>query len=73
MAGGGREQFAERLQPLLHGRSGGRLHVTGMQRNGTAYRVQGYIEGSALGELRLPDDLHIVKENGVWKWQGIVD
>jgi len=44
-----------------------------VQRNGPAYRVQGYIEGSALGELRLPDDLHIVKENGVWKWQSIVD
>jgi hypothetical protein len=73
LAGGGRELFAERLQPFLQGRSGVHLHVTGVQRNGTAYRVQGYIEGSALGELRLPDDLHIVKENGVWKWQGIVD
>jgi len=73
LAGGGRELFAERLQPFLQGRSGGDLHVTGVQRNGAAYRVQGYIEGSALGELRLPDDLHIVKENGAWKWQGIVD
>ena len=73
LAGGGRELFAERLQPFLQGRSGVHLHVTGVQRNGAAYRVQGYIEGSALGELRLPDDLHIVKENGVWKWQGIVD
>ena len=73
LAGGGRELFAERLQPFLQGRSGVNLHVTGVQRNGAAYRVQGYIEGSALGELRLPDDLHIVKENGVWKWQGIVD
>jgi beta-lactamase family protein len=73
LAGGGRELFAERLQPFLQGRSGGDLHVTGVQRNGAAYRVQGYIEGSALGELRLPDDLHIVKESGVWKWQGIVD
>ena len=73
LAGGGRELFAERLQPFLQGRSGGRLHVTGVQRNGAAYRVQGYIEGSALGELRLPDDLHVVKENGVWKWQGRVD
>ena len=70
LAGGGRELFAERLQPFLQGRSGVNLHVTGVQRNGAAYRVQGYIEGSALGELRLPDDLHIVKENGVWKWQG---
>jgi CubicO group peptidase (beta-lactamase class C family) len=73
LAGGGRELFAERLQPFLQGRSGVHLHVTGVQRNGAAYRAQGYIEGSALGELRLPDDLHIVKENGVWKWQGIVD
>jgi hypothetical protein len=73
LAGGGRELLAERLQPFLQGRSGGDLHVTGVQPNGAAYRVQGYIEGSALGELRLPDDLHIVKENGVWKWQGIVD
>ena len=73
LAGGGRELFAERLQPFLQGRSGVHLHVTGVQRNGAAYRVQGYIEGSALGELRLPDDLHIVKENGAWKWQGIVD
>jgi Beta-lactamase len=73
LAGAGRELFAERLQPFLQGRSGGHLHVTGVQRNGAAYRVQGYIEGRALGELRLPDDLHIVKENGVWKWQGIVD
>jgi hypothetical protein len=71
--GGGRQLLAERLQPFLQGRSGGDLHVTGVQRNGTAYRVQGYIEGSALGELRLPDGLHIVKENGAWKWQGIVD
>ena len=71
--GGGKELFAERLQPFLQGRSGVNLHVIGVQRNGEAYRVQGYIEGSALGELRLPDDLHIVEENGVWKWQGIVD
>jgi hypothetical protein len=73
VSGGGRELLAERLQPFLQGRSGGHLHVTGVQGNGAAYRVQGYIEGSALGELRLPDGLHIVKENGVWKWQGIVD
>jgi hypothetical protein len=73
LAGGGRELFAERLQPFLQGRSGVQLHVTDVQRNGAAYRVQGYIDGSALGELRLPDDLHIVKENGAWKWQGIVD
>jgi len=37
-----------------------------------SFVVQGYIECSALGELRLPADLHIVKENGVWKWQGFV-
>jgi len=73
MAGGGRELFAERLQPFLQGRSGGKLHVTGLQPNGAAYKVQGYIEGSTLGELRLPDDLHMVKKNGAWKWQGIVD
>jgi hypothetical protein len=73
MAGTGREQFAERLRPFLQGRSGVNLHVTGVQQSGAAYRVQGYIEGSALGELRLPEDLHMVKENGVWKWQGIVD
>jgi hypothetical protein len=73
LAGGGKELFAKRLHPFLQGRSGIQLHLTGLQRNGAAYRVQGYIEGSALGELRLPDDLHIVKEDGVWKWQGIVD
>ena len=73
LAAEGRELFAERLQPFLQGRSGVQLHLTGVQRNGAAYRVQGYIEGSALGELRLPDGLHIVKESGVWKWQGIVD
>jgi CubicO group peptidase (beta-lactamase class C family) len=72
LAGGGRELFAERLQPFLQGRSGVNLHVTGVHRNGAAYRVQGYIEGSALGELRLPDGMHIVKENDVWKWQ-VVD
>ena len=73
LAGSGRELFAERLQPFLQGRYGVRLHVTGVQPNGAAERVQGYIEGSALGELRLPDDLHMIKENGAWKWQGIVD
>ena len=73
LAGGGRKLFAERLQPFLRGRSGVKLHVTGVRPNGAAHRVQGYIEGSALGELRFPDDLHIVKENGVWKWQGIAD
>jgi CubicO group peptidase (beta-lactamase class C family) len=73
LAGGGRARFAERLQPLLHGRSGVKLHVTGVQRNDAAYRVQGYIEGSALGELRLPGDLHMIEENGAWKWQGIVE
>jgi CubicO group peptidase (beta-lactamase class C family) len=73
LAGGGRKLFSERLQPFLQGRSGVNLHVTGVQRNGAAYRVQGYIEGSALGDIRLPDDLQIVKENGTWKWQGIVD
>jgi hypothetical protein len=73
LAGGGRELFAERLQPFLQGRSEVQLHVTGVQRNGAAYRVQGYIDGSELGELRLPNELHMVKENGAWKWQGIVD
>jgi hypothetical protein len=72
LAGGGRGRFAERLKPFLQGRSGVQLHLTSLQRNGAAYRVQGYIEGSALGELRLPDDLHILKENGAWKWQSIV-
>ena len=71
--GGGRERFAERLRPFLQGRSGILLHITGVQRHGAAYRVHGYIGGSALGELRLPDGLHIVKENGAWKWQGSVD
>ena len=73
LAGGGRELVAERLHPFLQGRSDGKLHVTGVQRNGKAYRVQGYIEGSSLGELRLPNDLHIIKENGVLKWQGIIE
>jgi len=72
LAGGGKELFAQRLQPFLKGRSGKDLHVTGVQQDGVAYQVQGYIEGSALGDLCLPDDLHIVKENGAWKWQGIV-
>ena len=72
-AEGGKELLAGRLKPFLQKRSGVQLHVTGMQPNGGAYRVQGYIEGSALGELRLPDDLHIVQEKGAWKWQGIVD
>ena len=73
LAGGGRELFAERLKPFLRGRSGVRLHVTSVQPNGSGYRVKGYIESSALGELRLPGDLHMVRENGGWKWQGIVD
>ena len=73
LAGTQLELFAERLQPFLPERSGAKLHVTGMQRNGTAYRVQGYIEGSALGDFRLPGNLHIVKDNGAWKWQGMVD
>ena len=73
IAGGGQELLAERLKPFLQGRSGVDLHVTGVHRNGAPYRVQGYIEASALGDLRLPDDLHIVKANGAWKWQGIVD
>jgi CubicO group peptidase (beta-lactamase class C family) len=73
LTGGGKEFFARRLQPFLKGRSEIKLHLTGVQRNGAAYRVQGYIEGSALGELRLPDDLHMVKEGGAWKWQGIVE
>ncbi len=73
VAGGGRALFAERLQPFLQDRSGVQMHVTGVQRNGAACRVQGYIGGSALGELRLPEDLHIVKANGALKWQGAVD
>jgi hypothetical protein len=73
LEGGGSELFTERLNPFLRGRSGVQLHVTGVQPNDAAYRVQGYIKGSALGELRLPDDLHMVKENGAWKWQGVVD
>jgi CubicO group peptidase (beta-lactamase class C family) len=73
LTGGGIELFAERIRPFLQGQSRLQLHVTGVQRNGAAYRVQGYIEGSALGELRLPDDLHIVRENGFWKWKGVID
>jgi CubicO group peptidase (beta-lactamase class C family) len=73
LAGGGKELFARRLQPFLKGRSGVKLHVTGMQRTDSGYRVQGYIEGSLLGDIRLPDDLHIVQENGAWKWQGVID
>jgi hypothetical protein len=69
LAGGGRELIAQRLQPFMQGRSGGRLHVTGIQRNGAAHQVQGYIEGSALGEISLPNNLQIVKEDGVRKWQ----
>jgi len=73
LAGGGRELLAERLQPFLQENSGGQLHVTGVQGNGAAYRVQGYIAGSTLGDLQLPDGLQMVKENGAWKWQGAVE
>ncbi len=73
LAGGGRDLFVERLRPFLEGRSGVLLHITGLQRNSSAYRVHGYIEGSALGDIGLPSDLHIVKENGGWKWKGIVE
>ncbi len=65
--------FVQRLQPFLKGQLGTKLHVTGIQTVGAAYRVKGYIEGSALGELRLPDDLHIIKENGGWKWHSTID
>jgi len=68
VAGGGRKVFASRLRPFLKGRSGIKLHVTGLQKIGTAYQVQGYIAGGAMGDLRLPDDLYIVKEDGAWKW-----
>jgi hypothetical protein len=47
------------------------VHITKI-RNGPGYRVQGYIEGSTLGEIRLPDNLYIVRGNGAWKWQRIV-
>ena len=57
------------LHPLLKGRSGLKLHVTAIHKNGIAYHVKGYVEGSVLGDLRLPNDLYIVKENGDWKWQ----
>ncbi len=70
-SGGGKELLAQRLQPFLRGSAETVLHVTELQRNGAVYRVQGYIEGSALGDLRLPEDLHIVKEKGEWKWQGV--
>ena len=70
MAGGGKALFAERLRPFLKGRPRVTLHVTGVQQNDTACRVQGYVEGSALGELRLPGDLQMVQEGGAWKWQG---
>ena len=68
-AEGRKDLFVDRLQTFLKGRSGVKLHVTGLQKNGSAYQVRGYIEGSPLGDLRLPDDIHIIKENGHWKWQ----
>ena len=69
LGGSGKNIFALRIQPFFQGRSERRLHITSMQRNSAAYRVQGYIEDSALGELSLPDNLYIVKENGRYKWQ----
>jgi len=67
--GSGKNLFAMRIQPFLQGHSDRRLHITGLQRNSAAYRVQGYIADSALGELHLPGNLHIVKENGRFKWR----
>jgi hypothetical protein len=67
--GSGKNLFALRIQPFFQGRSERRLHITSLQRNSAAYRVQGYVEDSALGELSLPDNLFIVKENGAYKWQ----
>jgi len=66
--GSGKNLFAIRIKPFFQGRSEKRLHITGVQQNSAAYRVQGYIDGSSLGELSLPDNLRIVKENGAYKW-----
>ena len=71
--GGGKALFANRIRPFLKGNSGGSLHITGVQQHGAATRVQGYIGGSAVGELGLPGNLHIVKENGAYKWKGAID
>jgi len=66
--GSGKSLFANRIQPFFRGGSDKKLHITSVQRNSDAYRVQGYIDGSALGEISLPDNLQIVKENGRYKW-----
>lgn len=71
--GSGKNLFALRIQPFFQGRSERRLHITSMQRNSDAYQVQGYVEDSALGELSLPANLFIVKEDGAYKWRGGVE
>jgi len=71
--GDGQELIAQRIRPFFQGRSDRRLHITGVQRNSAAYRVQGYIEGSTLGDLGLPGNLRVVQEDGSYKWQGGVD
>jgi hypothetical protein len=71
LPGGGRERFVKRIQPFLQGRSDVRIHITRIIPNGAAYRVRGYIEGTALGDLYLPDNLHIIQENGAWKWTAV--
>ena len=64
------EQIQKLLQPLLSKDHAAEVHITSAAESGVEALLEGYIENSLIGTIRLPPGIKIVKQDNRWKWLG---
>ena len=64
------QQMQELLRPLWEGNREIKIHITKAPESDERGLLEGYIENSLIGAIRLPPDMKIARQDGRWKWSG---
>ncbi len=68
--GTNKTQLQKMVRPFFEEPKGTRIHCSKVTEAGDDRLIEGYLAGSRIGNLQLPQALRISKNNGQWQWVG---
>jgi CubicO group peptidase (beta-lactamase class C family) len=64
------EHLHEIFEPILDGESDIDMHITKATESGDVALLEGYLDNSLIGNISLPPNMKITRQNDGWKWSG---
>jgi hypothetical protein len=64
------EHLHELFEPIWDEGSEIKMHITRATESGDVALLEGYLENSLIGNISLPPNMKITRQNDGWKWSG---